>query len=711
MKNMFRSLIALLLISTFQVKADEGMWMPLLLKKYNYEKMQQLGLKLTPEQLYDVNNSSMKDAIVWFNGGCTGEIVSDKGLVLTNHHCGYDAIASLSTPKDNILDNGFWAKDFKEERPKPGMWVSIVQRMEDVTDKVQAELKNVEEKDRPAKLQEVFKKIADAAKEGTHYDALVREMFKGNAYYLFILEKFTDIRLVGTPPQSIGKFGGDPDNWIWPRHTGDFSMFRIYANKDNKPAAYSADNVPYKPKHSLPVSMKGVQEGDYAMIMGFPGRTNRYEFSQGIQLAQDKVNPTIVSLRDIRLKAWKEIMDKSEQDRLLLSAQYAQVANYWKYFIGQTEQLKRLKVVEYKQEEEKRFAAFAAGKDEYQQVLPNVQKAYDAYAPYALQRIFLGEGILAVSINQVALSMYPYATAKDTAAANKAISSGKQNIDGYYEEFFASADEKILVQILSKYYNEIPKDQQAPYMAVILKKGKTPEEAFKKFAAEVYQKSIFASKEKYEAFLSKPSAKVLEKDPAFAMTKSFYEHYLNNYKSKVDEFNAATAKEGRLFVKGLMAMQPNRTFYPDANSSLRLTYGTVQSYDPKDGVHYSYYTTLDGVMEKHNPNDFEFNAPQRLRDLYKAKNFGQYALPDGKLPVGFITNNDITGGNSGSPVINGNGELIGLAFDGNWEAMSGDIVFDAKYKRTISVDIRYVLFLIDKYGEASNIINEMKIVR
>lgn len=711
MKNTMKALVALLLISSLHLKADEGMWMPLLLKKYNYEKMKAMGLKLTPEQLYDVNNSSLKDAIVWFNGGCTGEIISDQGLVLTNHHCGYDAIASLSTPQDNILDNGFWAKSFAEERPKPGMWVSIVQRMDDVTDKVLAELKDVPEKDRMSKLQGIFKKLSDEAVKGTHYEAQVREMFKGNAYYLFVFERFTDIRLVGTPPQSIGKFGGDPDNWVWPRHTGDFSMFRIYAGKDGKPAKYSADNVPYKPKHSLPVSIKGIKDGDYAMVYGFPGRTNRYEFSNGIQVAQDKVNPTIVALRDIRLKAWKEVMDKSEADRLLLSGTYASVANYWKYFIGQTEQLKRLKVYEGKVADEKKFADWAKGKAEFENVLPNVQKAYDAYTPYALQRTFLNEGLFGIGLPGIAFSMYAYETTKDTAVANKSINMAKQNIDAYYEEFFAGADEKIMRQILLMYYNNIPKEQQAPYMATILKKGKTPEEAINKFAAEVYAKSLFANKEKLKAFLAKPNAKTIAKDPAYAMVKSFYENYINNYKPKVDEFNVAIAKEGRTYVKGLMEMNPTKTFYPDANSSLRLTYGSVQGYEPKDAVKYDYITTLDGVVEKHNPKDFEFNAPQRLLDLYNAKNFGQYALPNGKLPVAFITNNDITGGNSGSPVINGEGQLIGLAFDGNWEAMSGDIVFDEKYKRTINVDIRYVLFLIDKYGQAENIINEMKIVR
>ncbi|MBU3664180.1 MAG: S46 family peptidase, partial [Bacteroidetes bacterium] len=348
MKKIIYMLSALLLLASSQLKADEGMWLPLLLKKYNYEQMKAKGLKLTPEQLYDVNNSSLKDAIVWFNGGCTGEIISSQGLVLTNHHCGYDAIASNSTPGNNILDDGFWAKNNGEEKPIPGMWVSIVVKMEDMTDRVQSELTGIAEKDRPAELQKIFKRITDEAKKGTSYDAQMREMFKGNAYYLFLFQRFNDIRLVGTPPQSVGKFGGDADNWMWPRHTGDFSMFRIYVNKNNEATSYAVDNVPYKPKHHLPINVKGVKEGDYAMIYGFPGRTNRYEFSQGIELAVEKVNPTIVNLRDIRLKAWKEVMDKSEGDRLKLSADYASIANYWKYFIGQTEQLKRLKVYDQK---------------------------------------------------------------------------------------------------------------------------------------------------------------------------------------------------------------------------------------------------------------------------------------------------------------------------------------------------------------------------
>ncbi|MBC7383570.1 MAG: S46 family peptidase [Bacteroidia bacterium] len=727
MKKILYSLSILLLLN-FNVKADEGMWIPLLLKKYNYEQMKAKGLKLTAEQLYDVNNNSLKDAIVWFNGGCTGEIISSQGLVLTNHHCGYDAIASNSTPQDNLLDNGFWAKNHGEEKPIPGMWVSIVQRIEDMTDRVQTELKGVEEKNRPAKLTEIYKKITDEVKKGTTYDAQMREMFKGNAYYLFVFQKYTDIRLVGTPPQNVGKFGGDTDNWMWPRHTGDFSMFRIYVNKENNATNYAPDNVPYKPKHSLPVSIKGVKEGDFAMIYGFPGRTNRYEFSQGIDLAIEKINPTIVNIRNIRLKAWKEVMDKSEADRLKLSADYASIANYWKYFIGQTEQMKHLKVYDFKKGVEARFTKFAEGKPEYSNVLANVEKAYTDYRSIALQRIYLNEGILGISITSMANNFISYETnaqmvkdttggkkgktmPKDSAAANKAVKAALSNSEDFYASFFPTADEKIMAQILEMYYNNIPANQHPAYMATILKsKGKSNTEKFQNYAKMVYANSLFANKEKFEAFARKPDHKKLMADPAFILVKSFYDNYVNNYKPKVDAFNAAMGPEARAYLRGMMAMNPEKNWYPDANSSIRLTYGNVQSYDPKDAVHYEYYTTLDGVMEKYNPKDFEFTLPPKLIDLYNNKDFGRYKMANGKLPVGFITNNDITGGNSGSPVIDGEGRLIGLAFDGNWEAMSGDIVFDEKYKRTINVDIRYVLFLIDKLGQAPHIVGEMSVV-
>ncbi|MBL7884442.1 MAG: S46 family peptidase [Bacteroidia bacterium] len=696
--------------------ADEGMWLPMLLKN-NYADMQRLGLKLTAEQLYDVNNSSIKDAIVWFNGGCTSEIISDKGLLLTNHHCGYDAIAKHSTTADNILDNGFWAKSFAEEKSNPGMWASILVRMEDVSDRVNKALEGVDAKMIDAKKAEIFKTIQDEASKENGYNASVRSMFKENAFYLFVFEKFTDIRLVATPPQSIGKFGGDTDNWMWPRHTGDFSIFRIYANKDNKPANYSKDNVPYKPKHFLPISIKGLNEGDYTMVYGFPGRTNRYETSMGIQLAIDKINPAIVALRDARLTSWKEQMDKSDSIRLLLSGNYANIANYWKYFIGQTEQLKRLKVYEEKKETEKQFAEWAKNKPEYASVLSNFENAYKDYNNYALHNTYMREGVTGSSIIAYATSYLAlHKSLKSNASTdelNKLAEKAKANNEQFYKSFNVASEQKILAKLTQLFYENIPANQHPKYLTELVKKnkGKTNTETFEKYAKKVFEKSFFITKAKADKFLEKPDVKKLESDPVFAHLKAFLDNYNEQIKSHIDAFNIVNNVEGKNYLKGLMEMQTNKQFYPDANSTIRLTYGTVQAYTPKDGVKFKHYTTIEGVMEKENPNDFDFIVPAKLKELYKSKDYGQYANSNGELPVAVITNNDITGGNSGSPLINANGELVGLAFDGNWEAMSGDIYFDNNYKRTISNDIRYVLFMIDKFGGASNLIDEMKIVK
>ncbi|MGQ0829077.1 MAG: S46 family peptidase [Bacteroidota bacterium] len=715
MKKLFTILFSIMLVGP--TVADEGMWLPMLLKN-NYAEMQRLGLKLTPEQLYDINHSSLKDAICWFDGGCTSEIISSQGLLLTNHHCGYDAIANHSTTADNILDNGFWAKSFAEEKLNEGMWVSILVRMEDVSDKVNKALAALDPKEKDAKTGEVLRAIAKEATKGTDYDGIVRSFFKNNAYYLFISEKFTDIRLVAAPPQSIGKFGGETDNWMWPRHTADFSMFRIYANKENKPAAYSKDNVPYKPKQFLNVSIKGVNEGDYTMIYGYPGRTNRYETSYGVKLATEHVNPAIVSLRDIRLNLWEEEMDKSDSVRLLLSAEYASISNYWKYFIGQTEQLKHLKVYEEKKALEQNFAEWAKNKPEYASILPNLEKAYADYSPYALHATYMNEGIwgsaiIANASNYFTLEKLLAAEKKDPEAIKKAVEQVKASDDEFYKSFNVVSEEKILAALMEMFYKNVPANQHSAYMAVIIKKykGKTDKETFEKFAKAVFKKSFAGSKELSAKFLEKPDLKKLQADPAFAVAKAFYTNYAEKIKPRSDAFNAANTAEGTKYVKALMEMSPDKTFYPDANRTLRLTYGTVKDYVPKDGVKFTYYTTLSGVMEKEDPDNDEFNVPAKLKELYKNKDYGMYADKSGEMRTDFISNNDITGGNSGSPVINANGELVGLAFDGNWEAMSGDIYFDSKYKRTISVDIRYILFLIDKFGGASNLINEMNIVK
>ena len=714
MKKVIIFIVSVLIVSTSI--ADEGMWLPMLLKN-NYEQMQKLGLKLTPEQLYDINHSSLKDAIVWFNGGCTAEIISEQGLLLTNHHCGYDAIAKHSTTSDNILDNGFWAKSFSEEKENPGMWASVLVYMEDVSDKINKGLEGVDAKDVDAKKEELFKSIRAAVSKEKHYDSFVKSFFKENAYYLFVFDKFTDIRLVAAPPQAIGKFGGDTDNWIWPRHTADFSMFRIYANKDNAPASYSKDNVPYKPKQFLNISIKGLKEGDYTMIYGFPGRTNRYENSFGIKLAVDKINPAIVALRDIRLTEWKKEMNKSDSVRLLLSSNYAHISNYWKYYIGQTEQLKRLKVVDEKVALEKQFTEWAKNKPQYASILPNYEKAYKDYNIYALHATYFREGIMGSAILSTAMKYFWLekilsSEKPDPADIKRCVDAMKIDAKEFYSSFNAPAEERILSAISQLYFENISLNQQPAYMVNILKKykDKTNKETFEKFAQAVFKKSFFTSQELLTKFLEKPNLKKLQKDPAFAFAKACYNNFAEKIKSHIDEFTEINTSEGSKYIKALMEMQPTKNFYPDANSTLRLTYGSVKSYSPKNGVDYNYFTTMKGVMEKENPKEFEFNVPAKLKELYVRKDFGEYA-DNGEMHVAFISNNDITGGNSGSPVINGNGELVGLAFDGNWEAMSGDIYFDSNYKRTISCDIRYVLFMIDKFGGAKNLIKEMNIIK
>jgi Peptidase S46 len=696
---------------------DEGMWLPSLIGK-NEAQMKKQGFKLSAKDIYNINNASLKDAIVSMGGGfCTAEIVSDKGLLFTNHHCGYDAIAGKSTPDDNILDNGFWAKTNAEEKPIEGLFVDILVRMEDVTDKFLPELKGLDEKTRAARVSQIGAEIAKKANEGNSYVTSVKEYAKGNAYYLLVFERFSDIRLVGTPPQSIGKFGGDTDNWEWPRHTGDFSVFRIYAGKDNQASEFSIDNMPYKPKKFLPISLKGIKPGDFTMIFGFPGSTNRYETSMGIKTAIEKVNPAIIKNRDIRLKAWKEEMDKSVATKLSLSAEYANIANYWKYFIGQTQQLQRLKVYDLKKTQEAQFVAWAKGKPEYENIFDEWQKAYTAYEPYAAHNSYLTEGIISAGIAQMALPLSSLDVILADKEKNKArietiAKRMKEAGAEFYKTYNLPSDQKIVAQTLSAFYNDISKDQHPEIIAEILTKfsAGTPEESFKKFAQEMYLTSHFATEEKLNKFFENPTAEALSNDWAVKYFSSFRKNYTTKYAKYITDFQGINKKMARIYIKGLSEMNPDLVKYPDANSTLRMSYGKVQDYEPRDGVHYKYKTTIAGIMDKYKPGDYEFDLPKKFLELYANKDFGQYADKDGEMPVAFITNNDITGGNSGSPVLNAKGELIGLAFDGNWEAMSGDIVFDQKYKRCINVDIRYVLWCIEKLG-GSDLVNELKIVK
>nr|WP_316749975.1 S46 family peptidase [Pedobacter gandavensis] len=716
-KTVYLLLCAMVMSFANTVKADEGMWIPMLIGK-NYEQMKKQGFKLTAKDLYNANGSSLKDAIVHFGGFCTGEIVSDKGLIFTNHHCGYDAIASNSTAQNNILDNGFYAKNYGEEKPIDGLFVKFLLKMEDVTPQVEAATKGLTGAEKSSKMLEVFNTISKAAVTGPTIEANVKDFYKSNQFILFVYERFDDIRLVGAPPQNIGKFGGDTDNWEWPRQTGDFSVFRVYAGKENQPAKYTAANVPYTPKKFLPVSIKGVKNGDFSMVYGYPGRTDRYLTSYGVDLATEKVSPTIVKLRDIRLKSWKQEMDKSVDTRLKLSSQYANIANYWKYFIGQTEQLKRLKVSDSKRKEEKAFTDWAAQKTEFAGLMEQYAQIYKDIDPISVQRTYINEGFMASAWVPNAITIvrsYAAVDAKkgDAVFAEK-VKTGLDKAANVYEETYVeSADKKIFAKILASFYQDVPVKSQPKFFAEIAEKYWTgnPETTFEKYAEYLWENSNLIEPAKLKAFLAtNPSLEAIKADPGYKYAANVYapDYIKANFGSLVADFETKKAELDHLYLKATLEKNKGKLMYPDANSTMRLSYGNVQDYSPKDGIVYKTTTTIDGMMKKYIPGDSEFDLPANLIENYNKKNFGQYGN-DGTLTVNFITNNDITGGNSGSPVINGNGELIGLAFDGNWEAMSGDIAFDKEFKRTICVDVRYVLWCIDVLGGAKNIINELSI--
>ncbi|RZM23607.1 MAG: S46 family peptidase [Pedobacter sp.] len=714
-KTIYLLLCAMVLSIANTVKADEGMWIPMLIGK-NYEQMKKQGFKLTAKDLYNANGSSMKDAIVHFGGFCTGEIVSDKGLIFTNHHCGYDAIASNSTAQNNILDNGFYAKNYGEEKPINGLFVRFLLKMEDVTAKVNEATKGLKGGEKASKMLEAFDVIAKAAVTGPTIEANVKDFYKSNQFILFVYERFDDVRLVGAPPQNIGKFGGDTDNWEWPRQTGDFSVFRVYSAADNKPAAYSVANVPYKPKKFLPVSIKGVKNGDFSIVYGYPGRTDRYLTSYGVDMAVNKTNPTTVKLRDIRLKAWKEEMDKDVSLRLKLSSKYAQIANYWKYYIGQTEQLKRLKIADNKRTEEKAFTEWAAQKTEFAGLMEQYDEIYKSIDPIAVQRTYINEGFMASAWVPNAITLgRAWAAMEQKKGDDKFAGQVKADLTKaaatYEMTYNETADKKIFAQILASFYADMPVKSQPKFFSDIAEKYWTgnPKGTFEKYAEYLWDNSKLIKPEKLKAFLaSNPSLDDIKNDPGYKYAVNLYpaDYIKNNFGSLVADFESKKAELDHLYLKATLERNAGKIMYPDANSTMRLSYGNVQDYSPKDGIVYKTTTTIDGIMQKYVPGDDEFDLPANLIENYNKKNFGQYGN-DGTLTVGFITNNDITGGNSGSPVINGNGELIGLAFDGNWEAMSGDIAFDKQFKRTISVDIRYVLWCIDVLGGAKNIIAEL----
>ena len=717
-KILFTTLIG---IFSFSAIADEGMWLPQLLQSLNEEDMQAHGLQLTAADLYSINQSSLKDAIVSLGGFCTAEMISNEGLMLTNHHCGFDAIQTHSSVTNDYLEDGFWAMSRDAELENQGLTATFLISIESVTERVLAgfDTLNLSETERKAKIGEAIKEIVAETTEGNHFGAKVKSFFGGNEYYLLVYETFKDVRLVGAPPSSIGKFGGDTDNWMWPRHTGDFSLFRIYMAADGTPAEYSKENIPYKPKHFLPISLNGVDNGDYTMIYGFPGRTDRYLTSYGVQEAIEQSGPTIVDIRSEKLAIMKEGMDKSSKTKIQYAAKYAQTSNYWKYFIGQSKGLKRMRVYDKKREIEGTFRVWVASGDDkrqakYGDALDLIEDAYFANRKINIPRTYLNEAVFqGAEILYFSFMMnngFSALPKEDGKEKREQLKDIKNTAKDFYKNYNADVDEKLLSAMLEMYYYNIPKSQHPEIFQKIEKQRFGLKKLdFDYYAKKVFKKSVFASRAKFYDFLNNPSAKKIAKDPAHKTIMSIYNFYLANHYPKRKKIRADLEKGNRLFIAGLREMNPDKKYYPNANSTMRLTYGNVGDYQPGNAMQYDYYTTIDGIMEKEDATNEEFIVPAKLKQLFEIGDYGQYGDEEGNLRVNFISNNDITGGNSGSPVINAWGELVGTAFDGNWEAMSGDIAFENEVQRTISVDIRYTMFIIDKYAGATHLIDEMTI--
>ncbi len=718
MKRISTILLGLLLIFSTNLRADEGMWLLSLIGK-NYETMQKQGFKLTPEDIYNVNKGSLKDAIVGlgnegapFRHFCTGEIVSDQGLFFTNHHCGYGMIQAHSTVEHDYLADGFWAYKMEEELANPGTTASILLRIEDVTEKIMGELKDeMTEEERMKIIGELSKKISDDATTGTYHKAYVADMFNSNQFFLFVYTIYKDVRLVGAPPSSMGKFGGDTDNWMWPRHTADFAMFRIYSGPDGLPADYSEKNVPLKPKHHLPVSIKGVENGDFAMVMGFPGTTNRYLTSFGLQETMEVTNKLRFEIRDVKIHILREEMAASQKVRIQYASKYASCSNYWKYSNEQNKALKQLNTMDVKVKIEKEFSDWAAktGEKKYEEALGLIKNAYDNRKELATARMFLLEGLLTgPELTHYAIrnaGLKEALASEDEAKIKQAIERTKAAAADFYKDYNAETEKRLIANMFRYTWENMDKKYYPNFFSTVEKKYKKD---FNKFASDIIENSIFATEESFNAFLEKPSLKKLESDIMMVTASDIMSKYREVSMELANVSNGLDRGE-RLFTEGLLKINDNMLMYPDANSTIRLTYGKVGKYDPRDAVTYDYFTTLKGVIEKEDPNNSEFIVPEKLKELYIKKDFGQYANENGELVTCFITDNDITGGNSGSPVINGEGHLIGIAFDGNSEAMSGDIDFEENLQRCINLDVRYALFIIEKYAGATNLIKEMDI--
>ena len=715
MKRVISIIISFVFAAHVFIKADEGMWMLPLIEKLVMDDMQELGIQLTAEEIYSINNSSIKDAIVIFDGGCTGEIVSGDGLLFTNHHCGFDQIQYHSTVEHDYLTDGFWANSHDEELPNPGVEVRFLDRIEDVSDRINSELNDtLTEDERRERVRELRNDI-ESEVSGEGYEPMVRSFYAGNQYYLFVYKVFKDIRLVGAPPSSIGKFGYDTDNWEWPRHTGDFSIFRVYTAPDGSPAEYSGDNIPLKPKYFLPVSLNGFQKGDFTFILGYPGGTDRYMSSYGIIETMQVQNENRIQIRGERLKILMEDMQADPKIKIQYASKYSRSSNYWKYSIGQNIGLRVLDVIQKKQQEEKKFQEWVNADSvrsvKYGEILSEMEQIYSGKRDAEMnfnaiaETFFIASEIIGYIVDFNYLYKLMSNEDSNTEEIQEEVQLLREEVEGFFKDYSLPTDVQV-TKAMFKFYKKIINPGRYPEIYTMIDKKFKGD--IDKFVDYLFSHTFFIDKEEVLAFLDAPSQKVLEKDKGFMVMRSIFRKYFEEY-SELDGYDLKLEKLERLYMQGRMEMYPEGFKYPDANFTMRLTYGTVENYSPRDAVHYDEFTLLKGVMEKEDSSNFEFVVPGYLKELYEKKDYGRYGA-DGKMPVCFITNNDITGGNSGSPVLNARGELIGLAFDGNWEAMSGDIAFEPALQRCICVDIRYVLFIIDKYAGATNLIDELKIV-
>lgn len=700
----------LLVLFVIQVQAQQGgMWIPSMLKGMNESEMKSLGMKMSAQDIYDVNQSSLKDAIIHFNGGCTSEIISPKGLLLTNHHCGYGEIQKHSSVENDYLQDGFWAKDLASELPNPGMVATLIVSIHDVTTAVlEGVMQLPSEAEKQKRIQENIARVQATFPKEKWQDNRIRVFYEGNQYILFVTETFKDVRLVGAPPSSIGKFGSDTDNWVWPRHTGDFALFRIYAGKDNKPADYSKNNVPYTPKHFLPISLDGVAEGDFTMVFGFPGRTQEYLPAVAVEQIVNSLNPAKIAIRDAALKVQDGFMRKDQAIKIQYASKYASVANYWKKWIGESQGLKKSNAVQIKKDFEREFQNRVAksGKSaEYGNLLADFEKNYKAIDQYALARDYFVETVLRnTELLSVGFRLYQLEQVYKTRG-EQAFTDRKNNtitsLEAFYKDFNAKVDEKVFEQLMALYTKNSPL-LPADIKALDIKKS----------TALIYGKSKLTSYKGTQELLkgdTKTIFKNLNKDAGYQLVKKLADNFYQNISPKYDEINLEIAALQRTYMKAQLELFPDGRYFPDANSTLRVTYGQVKGYSPSDAVYYEPVTHLEGVLEKYVPGDYEFDVPAKLIELINNKDYGQYA-ENGKIPVNFIATNHTTGGNSGSPAIDANGNLIGLNFDRVWEGTMSDIYYDPAICRNIMVDIRYVLFIVDKFANAKHLVDEMKLV-